>query len=164
MLYFQDSPLIGILLLSLMFSVSVGQQAVTVRGCVGIEDSHITKSFSCLPPQKPFTAMSNLAPSWVLVELRLKVSVDRGCMSGSVMTSCHTSVSRLAVRSLISCRRIGKPPLEQVKAWSTVNLAPHSQFEGVRLNGQPYLRASAAQNAPLCSLNPSQKSAEQTAS
>ena len=49
-----------------------------------------------------------------------------------MLTLWHTSVSKLAVRSLISlCRRIGKPPLGQVKAWSIVNLVPHSQFEGV---------------------------------
>ena len=89
------------------------------------------------------------------MEFELKVSVDKGCRSGFVLTSWHTSVSKLAVRSLISLGpRIGKPPLVQVKAWSIVNLVPHSQFEGVRLKDQPYLRAIASRNAPLCSLNP----------
>ena len=63
-LYFQDSPLIGILLLSLMFPVSVGERAVTVRGCVGIEDSHITKSsFVSSPPKAIY---SGVQPSSIL--------------------------------------------------------------------------------------------------
>ena len=103
-----------------------------LEGAWGLKTLTSQRVLSCLPPQKPFTAMSSRAPSWVLVEFRLKVSFDKGCRSGSVLTSWHTSVSKLAVRSLISlCRRIGKPPLEQVKAWSIVNLVPHSQFEGV---------------------------------
>ena len=107
----------------------LGSGQLLLEGAWGLKTLTSQKVLSCLPLQKPFTARSNLAPSWVLVELRLKVSVDRGCRSGSVMTSWHTSVSRLAVRSLILCRRIGKLPLEQVKAWLTVNLAPHSQSQ-----------------------------------
>ena len=132
--------------------LSSGQ--LLLEGAWGLNTLTSQRVLSCLPPQKPFTAMSSRAPSWVLVEFKLKVSVDKGCRSGSVLTSWHTSVSKLAVRSLISCHRIGKPPLGQVKAWSIVNLVPHSQFEGVRLKGQPYLRAIASRNAPLCSLNP----------
>ena len=89
------------------------------------------------------------------MEFELKAAVDKGCSSGSVLTSWHTSVSKLVVSSLILlCRRIGKLPLGQVKAWSIVILVPHSQFEGVRLKGQLYLWAIASWNAPLCSLKP----------
>ena len=133
----------------------LGSGQLLLEGAWGLKTFTSQRVLSCLPPQKPFTAMSSRAPSWILGEFELKVSVDKGYRSGSVLTLWHTSVSKLAVRSLISLRcRIGKPPLGQVKAWSIVNLVPHSQFEGVRLRDQPYLRAIASRNAPLCSLKP----------
>ena len=97
----------------------LGSGQLLLEGAWGLKTLTSQKVFSCLPPQKLFTAMSSRAPSWVLVEFELKVSVDKGCRSGSVLTSWHTSVSKLAVKSPISlCRRIGKLPVGQVKAWS----------------------------------------------
>ena len=57
-----------------------------------------------------------------------------GCNSGSVQTSLQTSVSRLAVRSLISlCLIEGKPPLGLERTCSTENLAPVAQTAYVRV-------------------------------
>ena len=54
-----------------------------------------------------------------------------GCNSGSVQTSLHTSVRRLAVKSLISlCLIVGNPPLGQESACSTENLAPQPHVDG----------------------------------
>ena len=54
-----------------------------------------------------------------------------------MQTSLQTSVSRLAVRSLISlCRMEGKPPLGQKSACSTENFLPQSQVEGARNGSQ----------------------------
>ena len=70
-------------------------------------------------------------------------------------TSWQTSVSREAVRSLISLWRIdGKPPRGQDRECSTVKLVPHTQLVGIRSGGQPYLRASASAKAPLCKQKP----------
>ncbi len=70
--------------------------------------------------------------------LRVNVSPVRGCRPGSTDTSWLTSVSKLAVMSLISLWRIdGKPPREQEKACSTEKFAPHAQFVGVPGGGQP---------------------------
>ena len=55
--------------------------------------------------------MSSLAPSCVLAVDKENSSGETGCNSGSVE---HTSVSSVAVRSLISLSLIeGNPPLEQ---------------------------------------------------
>ena len=62
---------------------------------------------------------------------------------------------RLAVRSRISLWRIdGKPPSGQERACSTVKDFPHVQVEGMLDGSQPYLRAIASRNAPLCKVKP----------
>ena len=66
--------------------------------------------------QKPLARTSSRAPSSVLVEASQKDSPDSGCRCGSMATLGQTSVSREAVRSLISFWRIvGKPPM-----WQTI--------------------------------------------
>ena len=67
--------------------------------------------------QKPLARTSSRAPSSVLVEASLKDSPDSGCRCGSMATLGQTSVSREAVRSLISLWRIvGKLPM-----WQTID-------------------------------------------
>ena len=41
----------------------------------GLNTRTSQKHLSCLPPQEPFTEMSSLAPSWVLVDFNLNISV-----------------------------------------------------------------------------------------
>ena len=51
--------------------------------------------------------------------------------NGSTETLWDTSVIRLAVMSLISlCRIMGKPPVGQLRACSTLSGFPHRQCEG----------------------------------
>ena len=67
-------------------------------------------------------------------------------------TSLHTSVRRVAVKSLISlCLIDGKPPLAHDKACSTEKEAPQAHFDGCLSGVQPYCSARASWKAPLCS-------------
>ena len=62
----------------------------------------------------------------------------------------HTSVSSLAVRSLMSlCLIEGRAPVGQLKACSTEKLQPHTQCEGIRVGFQPYRRHNASLKDPL---------------
>ena len=75
---------------------------------------------------------------------------DGGCRVGSVQTSLHTSVRRVAVRSRISlCRMVGKPPLGHDKACSTENFEPQWHLVGKTFGVQPYLKAIASWKALL---------------
>ena len=77
--------------------------------------------------------LSNLAPSWTFEEAPLSCSPFTLWSSGSTQTSFRTSVSRLAVRSLISLWRIdGKPPFGHERACSTENFMSQVQFAGAR--------------------------------
>ena len=71
-------------------------------------------------------------------------------VEGSMATLGHTSVSSLAVRSLISlCLIEGRAPVGQLKACSTKKLQPHTQCEGIRVGFQPYRRHNASLKDPL---------------
>ena len=62
----------------------------------------------------------------------------------------HTSVSSLAVRSLMSlCLIEGRAPVGQLKACSTEKLQPHTQCEGIRVGFQPYRRHNSSLKDPL---------------
>ena len=75
--------------------------------------------------------MSRQVPSSRFAVLWKSRSSVTGCRCGSVPTPWQTSVSRCAVISLISlCLIEGKPPLLQLRAWSTVNLLQQAQWEG----------------------------------
>lgn len=52
------------------------------------------------PLQKPFAAMSSLAPSDVLTVALAMTSPVSGCRSGSTTTSWHTSVMSFAVKGM----------------------------------------------------------------
>ena len=94
--------------------------------------------------QKPSTAMSALAPLSLLTDLP-RVSPLSSCSSCSTLSFEHISVKNEAVRSLmLSSLRVGKPPLLQDKACSTVNLLPHTHSVGSSLGIQPYRRAMAS--------------------
>jgi len=76
--------------------------------------------------------MSSLAPSWMIFWLPPE------CYSSSTTTCEHTSVNKVAIRSLISlCRIEGSPPLGQDNACSIVKEVPQVQRAGVRLGGHP---------------------------
>ena len=94
---------------------------------MGIENSYIKVVRSYRPPQKLLAVMSRRGPSCALEEAPWRTSLDTGC---SIQTSWHTSIRRLAVRSLISsCLIDGKPPFGQERACSMENLAP--QIDGM---------------------------------
>ena len=125
------------------------------NGAWGLNTLTSTKVLSCLPPQKPFAAMSSQALSVVMAVRLAMVSEESGWRSGSTHTSLQTSVIRVAVRSLISLWRIdGNPPREQERACSIVKFTPQTQFVAVFGGHHPYLRARASINAPLCRQNP----------
>ena len=75
-----------------------------------------------------------------------------GCRLGSIMTSWHTSVSRPAVMShdTLLWRMVGKPPLGQERACSTVKVVLQAQSMGIHDGVHPYLSASASVKVPLC--------------
>ena len=114
------------------------------------------KVFSNLPPpHTPFAEMSSLAPSCELAVAPDSWSDVVGCRLGSMHTSLHTSVRRLAVRSRISlCLMEGKPPLAHESACSTVKLLPQSHLDGRFEGDHPYRRAMASWKAALCSEKP----------
>ena len=86
---------------------------------------------SKVPPQTPFAAISSRAPACELAVAPISSSSVTGWSSGSVHTSLHTSVRRVAVRSCISlCLIDGKPPLAQDRACSTEKEAPQAHFDG----------------------------------
>ena len=119
-------------------------------GAWGLNTLTSKKVLSKVPPQNPFAAMSSRAPSWRLAEAPVKVLFDTGCNPGSIHTSWHTSVSKVAVRLRISlCLIEGNPPLAQDRACSTENLLPQVQIDGISDGVQLYLRAKASWKAPL---------------
>ena len=74
-------------------------------------------------------------------------------------TSWHTSVRRVAVRSLISlCLIDGKPPLAQDRACSTEKVEPQAHLAGNLSGVQPYRSARASWKAPLCNAKPCSES------
>ena len=69
---------------------------------MGVENPYIKKASCFLSPQKPCALMSTLALSCLFAVLSARVSLERGCSSGSVPTLGHTSVSSFTEGSLIS--------------------------------------------------------------
>ena len=111
----------------------------TVGSSKWIEDSNI--SIALFKTASPKTIHWDIRTSTVLniscfVIKFLSVS---GCKWGSTSTSWHTSVSRSAIKSLTSLWQIdGNSPFGQDRAWSTENVEPHAQWEGIREGSQPY--------------------------
>ena len=95
--------------------------------------------------------MSSRAPACELAV----APISSSSVTGSVHTSLHTSVRRVAVRSHISlCLIDGKPPLAQDRACSTEKEAPQAHFDGSLSGVQPYRRARASWKVPLCRVKP----------
>ena len=73
--------------------------------------------------------------------------------------SWHTSVRRVAVRSLISlCLIDGKPPLAQDRACSTEKVEPQAHLAGNLSGVQPYRSVRSSWKAPLCNAKPCSES------
>ena len=138
-----------------MLPVAGREWSVSVWWGMGVEHSDIEERSFIGSPQNPFAAMSSRAPSWWLAVAPVRISLGTGCRPGSMHTSWHTSVSRVAVRLRISlCLIKGNPPLAQDRACSTENLLPQAHFGGISDGVQPYLRARASWKAPLWRVNP----------
>ena len=85
----------------------------------------------------------------------VRTSFVTGWSSGSMVTSWHTSVRRVAVRFLISlCLIDGKPPFAQERACLTEKKKPQAHLVGSLSGVQPYRNARASWKAPLCSAKP----------
>ena len=98
------------------------------------------KVLSNRPPQNSFTAMSSLALSALLEAPLVRVSPASGCRLDSIMMSWHTWVSRPAVTSRIPLwRMMGKPPLRQKRASSTVKVVQQAQSIGIHDGVHPYI-------------------------
>ena len=70
--------------------------------------------------------MSRWASSSEVAVAKVRASPVRGCNDGSIHTSEQTSVITLAVKSLNSlCLTVGRPPVGQLRAWSTEKTLPH---------------------------------------
>ena len=73
-----------------------------------------------------------------------------GCRSGSTLTSWHTSVNKSVLRSqMLLCQMIGNLPLGQDMVRSIEKVLPDTPLDGIWLDFQLYLKASASWN-PLC--------------
>ena len=113
-LHFPYSQFVGPDLRSLMFPVCTGKALLTIGGASGLKTRTSKKVLSRRPPQKPFAAMSSLAPSSIIAEAPLRVSPESGCKVGSMQTSLKTSDNQPPTVSRTSlCRMEGKPPLGQ---------------------------------------------------
>ena len=79
---------------------------------------------------KPVAWVSTLVPSVVIVLPSASRSTDNVWRVGSMETPWHISAMRLAVMSLSSlCLTMGKLPIEQLRACSTLNGFPHIHSE-----------------------------------
>ena len=85
---------------------------MVLNGANGLKTRTSTNARSDLPPHNSFITILSLAPSCVLAVDNENSSGETGCNSGSVAPCEQTSVSNLAVRSLILlCLMEGNPPL-----------------------------------------------------
>ena len=138
-----------------MLSVTSGRCLVLVRGGVRLKTRTSKNVYSNLPPHTPFAETSSLAPSCELVVAPGSWSDIVDCRLGSMHTSLHTSVRRLALRSRISlCLMQGKPPLAHESVCSTVKQLPHLHLSGRFEGDHSYRRAMASWKAALCSEKP----------
>ena len=86
MLNLTDALFIGKLFRVLVLSIA-GEDGLAIGGDMGIEDSNIKKARSWRPPQNPLAALSNLAPSSVMVEAPERRSPVTGCKVDSMQRS-----------------------------------------------------------------------------
>jgi len=95
------------------------------------------------------------APSSLLAVANCNGSPSTSWRAGSTPKSLHTSLKRLAVKSLTSLWRMdGNPPQGQVKAYFILKVLPQTHVWG-RLTGcQPNLKHKASRNSPLLKANP----------
>ena len=99
--------------------------------------------------------MSALALSLQLAENGVISSPLSGNNEGSTETSWHTCCSQFAIKSHNSlCWMKVKPPCRQIMAWYMLNEFPHTQWLGILVNCQPYLRKSASLNSCLLKWKP----------
>ena len=111
MLHLKYALLICSVFYVFMHTITGREGSATVGRGVGIKNADIQECTLMSAPQKPFAAMSKWAPSCVIEVALARVSPERGCRSGSTLTSWQTSVSRWAVRSRTSlCLKMGNPP------------------------------------------------------
>ena len=101
MFYLMHPPSIGPLLLLSCFEKHLSKLICLFVGASGLNTLTSRSILSYLPPQNPLAAISNLAPSVVFAVRKDINSVVISYNSGSTLTSLHTSVSRVAIRSLI---------------------------------------------------------------
>ena len=145
MFYLTNTIFIYAAFLPLMTSIACCHLKVTVWFWISSKKAHW-----CGVPQNPLTLTSNLALSSLFAVACGRCSPERAWSGGSTHTSWHTSVKSFAMKLRISLWRIvGNPPVEQFKAWSTLNDFPHTHFEGSFDSCQPYLKERASQKAPL---------------
>ena len=96
--------------------------------------------------QNPRAFMSTLASSVTLTVL-LNDSPVSCCKFGSTQTSWKTYFKSAAVMfGTWLCLRETNPPFLQEKACWMLNVDPHSQRVGMRVNSQPYLIRTRSQN------------------
>ena len=110
-----------------------------------VENTNIKLCYFKPSSPEPIGCNVKTCTIWVLEVAPVRASLVIGCRSDSMQTSPHTSVSRLAVRSLISlCLMDGKPPFGQDRACSTENLAPHPHVDGMCKGCQLYRRGTVS--------------------
>ena len=101
------------------------------------------------PVTQKLTALKSTLASFLrlLVASRIRSPSNSASIS-SILTSLHTSFSRLAVMFLTSlCRSVTKPPRLQDKAWFTSNFESQTQVVSVRSSAQLYLNLIASRNS-----------------
>jgi len=76
-----------------------------------VKHPNIKKHTLPITTQKSLATTSRLAPSSLLAIANYNGSPSIGWRAGSTLTSLHTSLNRLAVKSLTSLRRMDGNPL-----------------------------------------------------
>ena len=111
----------------------------------GLNTWTLKNVLSYLPPQNPLAAISSLAPSWWLAVAPTRVSPGAHCKPGSMHTSWHTSVSKVALILRISLRILdGNPPFTQDRACFTEKFLSQAHTDGISDGIQPYWIARAS--------------------
>ena len=101
------------------------------RGSIWVENTYIKKCSLVTITPTTLCAQYKRAPSSEFEVSCNSNSPVKACSGGSMHTLRHTSVNRLAVKSLRSLWHTdGNPPVGQVRAWSVVKELPQTQWLG----------------------------------
>ena len=124
-----------------------------VTGCVGVENPNIEE---CILRRVPEPSGMDVNLSTIIsVHSDIGHSLSTERLKSWFSVNMQTSVRSVAVMSRISLRQmVGKSPMWQIIAWSTVKFAPQLHIWGMLFGFHPYCSLGASLKSPLCRRNP----------